>query len=125
TPDYGYGKPILAAASGRAYFSYQYISGSWTDPAGVTHQVGWGAGLFVEIRHAKDKPGNPGWVTQYIHLSKVAPGLPYLAPTAVDDPNDPSHPDWFPAPITQDDNVLWGLGVPVKQGDVIGYMGDT
>jgi hypothetical protein len=124
-PDYGYGAPILAAASGRAYFSYQYISGTWTDPAGVTHQVGWGAGLFVEIRHAQDTPTARGWVTQYIHLSRVADGIPYLAPTAVDDPADPTHPDWFPAPITQDDNVLWGLGVPVVQGQVIGYQGDT
>ncbi len=125
-PDYGYGLPILAAASGRAYYSYQYISGTWTDPVtGITHQVGMGAGLVVEIRHAKDQAGNPGWVTQYIHLSKVAPGIPYLQATAVDDPNDPIHPDWFPTGLIQDDDTLWNLGVPVTQGQVIGYMGDT
>ncbi len=125
TPDYGYGRPIVAAASGRMYYSYQYISGSWTDSAGKTHQVGWGGGLFVEIRHAQDQPGNPGWVTQYIHLSAVAPGIPYLAPTAVPDPNDPAHPDWKPAGILQDDNTLWSIGVPVQQGQIIGYMGDS
>lgn len=125
-PDYGYGLPVLAAADGRAYFSYQYTSGIWTDPAtGITHQVGWGAGLFVEIRHAKDQPGNRGWVTQYIHLSKVAPGLPYLKPDAVSDPADPTHPDWFPTGILKEDNALWNVGVPVKQGQVIGYQGDT
>lgn len=125
-PDHGYGVPILAAASGRAYFSYQYISGSWTDPAtGITHQVGWGAGLFVEIRHSQDTPQGRGWVTQYIHLSAVAPGIPYLPPTAVNDPNDPAHPDWKPTGILQDDNTLWNLGVPVTQGQVIGYQGDT
>jgi murein DD-endopeptidase MepM/ murein hydrolase activator NlpD len=124
--DHGYGLPVLAAADGRAYYSYQYIAGSWTDPAtGITHQVGLGGGLFVEVRHAKDQPGNRGWVTQYIHLSRVAAGLPYLAPEAEDDPNDPAHPDWFPAPITQDDDTLWNVGVPVRQGQVIGYMGDT
>ena len=124
--DHGYGLPVLAAASGRAYFSYQYISGSWTDPAtGITHQVGQGAGLFVEVRHAKDQPGNAGWVTQYIHLSRVAKGLPYLPPVVRDDPTDPAHPDWFPAPITQSDDTLWDLGVPVVQGQVIGYQGDT
>jgi hypothetical protein len=124
--DYGYGLPILAAASGRAYFSYQYISGTWTDPAtGITHQVGWGAGLVVEIRHAKDAPGNRGWVTQYIHLSKVAPTIPYVGATSVADPNDPAHPDWSPSGILQDDDTLWNLGVPVTQGQVIGYMGDT
>lgn len=124
-PDYGYGLPILAAASGRAYFSYQYIAGTWVDPAGVQHQVGWGAGLFVEIRHAKDKPGDRGWVTQYIHLSQVAAGIPYLRPDPVDDPNDPTHPDWFPSGILQDDDTLWDFGVPVTQGQVIGYQGDT
>jgi hypothetical protein len=118
--DFGYGLPILAAASGRAYFSYQYISGSW-----ATHQVGWGAGLFVEIRHAQDQPGNAGWVSQYIHVSRVAPGIPYLPPTRVDDPNDPEHPDWAPSGILQDNNTLWNFGVPVQQGQVIGYMGDT
>jgi hypothetical protein len=125
TPDYGYGLPIVAAASGRAYFSYQYISGSWTDSAGKTHQVGWGAGLFVEVRHAKDEPGNAGWVTQYVHLSRIAPGIPYLPPTAVPDPNDSAHPDWRPTGILQDDDTLWNAGVPVRQGQVIGYMGDT
>lgn len=126
TPDYGYGKPIVAAAAGRAYYSYQYISGSWTDPAtGKAVQVGWGGGLFVEIRHAQDQPGNPGWVTQYIHLSGVAPGIPYLPPTAVPDPNDPAHPDWRPTGILQDDDTMWGLGVPVQQGQVIGFQGDS
>jgi len=124
--DHGYGLPVLAAADGRAYYSYQYISGSWIDSSGKTHQVGWGAGLVVEIRHAKDVPGGDrGWVTQYIHLSGVAPGIPYLAPTAVNDPNDPQHPDWFPAPLVQDDDTLWNTGVPVKAGQVIGYQGDT
>jgi len=124
--DHGYGMPIVAATSGRAYYSYQYISGSWTDPAtGKTHQVGWGAGLVAEVRSAQDQPGNPGWVTQYIHLSKVAPGIPYLQATSVNDPNDPSHPDWYPAGLIQDDNTLWNAGVPVKQGQIIGYQGDT
>lgn len=124
-PDYGYGLPIVAAASGRAYYSYQYLSGSWTDPHGVKHQVGWGAGLFVEIRHSRDTPNAPGWVTQYIHLSGVSPGIPYLPPTAVDDPNDPAHPDWNPTGILTDDNTLWNAGVPVVKGQVIGWMGDT
>ena len=125
-PDHGYGMPIVAATSGRAYYSYQYVSGSWTDPAtGKTHQVGWGAGLVVEVRASKDQPGNPGWVTQYIHLSRVAPGIPYLQATAVTDPNDPAHPDWFPAGLVQDDDTLWNEGVPVTQGQVIGYQGDT
>lgn len=123
--NYGYGLPIVAAASGRAYFSYQYISGSWTDKAGAAHQVGWGAGLFVEIRHSQDTATSRGWVTQYIHLSKVAPGIPYLKPEAVDDPNDPAHPDWYPAGIVQDDDTLWNYGVPVTQGQIIGYQGDT
>jgi hypothetical protein len=126
TPDYGYGKPIVAAAAGKAYFSYQYISGSWTDPkTGKVVQVGWGAGLFVEIRHAQDQPGNAGWVTQYIHLSSIAPGIPYIPPTKVDDPNDPTHPDWTPSGILVDNNTLWNAGVPVQQGQVIGTMGDT
>lgn len=124
-PDYGYGAPILAAASGRAYFSYQYISGTWTDSVGVAHQVGWGAGLFVEIRHAQDTPTARGWVTQYIHLSRVADGIPYLPPTAVSDPSDPTHPDWSPTGILTDDDTLWNAGVSVVQGQVIGYQGDT
>jgi murein DD-endopeptidase MepM/ murein hydrolase activator NlpD len=64
--DHGYGLPILAADDGRAYFSYQYLSGSWTDAQGVAHQIGVGGGLFVEVRHCN------GWVTQSLHLSKVA-----------------------------------------------------
>jgi len=55
----------------------------------------------------------------------VAAGIPYLAATSVDDPNDPTHPDWYPAGLVQDDDTLWSLGVPVQQGQVIGYMGDT
>jgi hypothetical protein len=125
-PDNGYGLPVVAATSGRAYYSYQYVSGSWTDPAtGQTHQVGYGAGLVVEVRQSQDQPGNPGWVTQYIHLSRVAHGIPYLQATAVPDPNDPSHPDWFPSGLVQDDDTLWNEGVPVKQGQIIGYQGDT
>jgi len=127
-PDHGYGLPILAAADGRAYYSYEYRSGSWTDANGTVHQVGWGGGLFVEVRHSVKQGGKAvptGWVSQYIHLSGVASGIPYLRPTAVPDLNDPDHPDWTPSVIRQSDDVMWSLGVPVRQGQVIGYMGDT
>jgi hypothetical protein len=122
SPDNGYGLPVVAAAAGRAYYSYQYLSGEWTDPkTGITHQIGVGAGLVLEIRHSQDQPGNPGWVTQYIHLKDVAPGIPFLGAT----PSATVPGDWSPTGILQPNDTLWNLGVPVTQGQVIGHQGDT
>jgi len=112
---HGYGLPVLAAADGVAYYSYQYLSGTFTDPDNTTHQVGLGAGLVVEIQHSN------GWVTQYIHLSKVAKGIPYLG--ATEDSAVPG--DWSPSGILQPRSALLKAGVPVKQGQVIGWQGDT
>jgi len=114
TPDHGYGLPIYAAADGAAYYSYQYLSGSFTDPDGITHQVGWGGGLFVEIQHEQ------GWVSQYIHLSRVAPGIPYLAATPKGPPGD-----WYPTGIMQPRDALLKAGQWVRQGTLLGWLGDT
>ena len=113
--NHGYGLPVVAAAAGRAYVSYQNITDNWVDPQGVTHRIGVGAGLFVEVRHCN------GFVTQYIHLGTVAAGIPYLPP--VPDPDVPG--DWIPSGIFQSNEVLWAFGVPVKQGQVLGTQGDT
>lgn len=113
--DHGYGLPVLAAADGVAYYSYQYLSKSYTDPSGKTHQIGAGAGLFVEIQHPN------GWVTMYIHLSSIAPGIPYVG--ARPDPNVPG--DWAPSGILQPRNALLQQGAAVKQGQTIGYQGVT
>lgn len=113
--DHGYGLPVVAAAAGRAYFTYQNITTDWVDEQGVTHRIGVGAGLVVEVRHAN------GFVTQYIHLATVAKGIPYLRPEP--DPDVPG--DWIPSGLFQSNEALWELGVPVRQGQVLGTQGDT
>lgn len=113
--DHGYGLPVVAAADGRAYFTYQNLTGPWVDAQGVTHRIGLGAGLVVEVRHAN------GFVTQYIHLSTVAQGLPYLQPEP--DPDVPG--DWIPSGLFQSNDALWALGVPVHAGQFLGTQGDT
>jgi hypothetical protein len=120
TKDYGYGLPIVAAAAGRAYYTYQYITGEWTDPkTGKVHLLGYGAGLVVEVRH-QDANGQPsGWVTQYIHLSEVSAGIPYLVPQPV------GQHDWNPVGLIQSNEQLWNQGVPVAAGQQIGLQGDT
>lgn len=120
SPDHGYGKPILASTAGRGYYSYQYFSGNYTDENGVTHQVGLGGGLFLEVRDCF------GWVQQYIHVSSVATGIPYLAPEPALDETSGQMTDWTPSPIyTLSSQQLWTAGVPIQQGQVIGYNGDT
>lgn len=113
--DHGYGLPVVAAADGRAYFTYQNLTDVWVDPQGVAHRIGVGAGLVVEVRHAN------GFVTQYIHLATVAKGIPYLRPEA--DPDVPG--DWIPSGLFRTNEELWEFGVPVRQGQVIGTQGDT
>lgn len=119
TPDHGYGVPLLAAADGRVYYSYQYTSEQWTDPAtGTTHQIGVGAGLVIELRLGAD---DSSFVLQYIHPSAVAEGVPYLKPEPTDVPGD-----WYPAPLVQGSNAdLWKLGKPVTTGEIIGWQGDS
>lgn len=113
-PDHGYGLPVVAAADGRAYFSYQNWTENWTDSNGATHRLGFGAGLVVEVRHSN------GFVTQYIHLATVAQGIPYLRPEASAIPGD-----WVPVGLFQSNETLWNLGVPVRAGQVLGTQGDT
>lgn len=113
--DHGYGLPVLAAAAGRAYFTYQNLTQDWIDSKGVKHRIGVGGGLVVEVRH------NNGFVTQYIHLSKVARGIPYLPPTASPD----VHGDWTPSGLFKSNEELWEFGVPVRAGQVLGRQGDT
>lgn len=113
--DKGFGVPVLAMAAGCAYWSFQHISGTYTDPQGVTHQVGWGAGLFVEIIH------DNGWVTQYAHLDRVNPKLTYLRP----EPNAQTPGDWVPVGIFTSSAELKKIGVRVQQGEVLGSNGDT
>lgn len=114
-PDHGYGLPVLAAADGRAYYTYQNLTDFWRDDQGVSHRIGLGGGLVVEVRH------HNGFVTQYIHLATIAPGIPYLRPEP--DPDVPG--DWIPTGLFQSNEVLWELGVPVRQGQIIGTQGDT
>lgn len=120
TSDFGYGVPVLAAASGRAYFSYEYVTGAWKDPkTGVTHQLGYGAGLVVEIRHQVASGQPTDWVTQYAHLADVAQGIPYLQP------EKSGEHDWSPSGLRKSNQELWDLGMPVVAGQVIGHQGDT
>jgi len=107
---HGYGLPILAAADGVAYYSYQYVSEIIDG-----HQYGVGAGLVIEIRHAN------GYVSQYIHPSAIAKKIPYVGATA--DPDVAG--DWIPTGIFASNADMNAKGVPVKQGDVIGWQGDT
>lgn len=106
--DHGYGFPVLAAADGVAYYSYQYTSEIIDG-----HQYGVGAGLVLEIRHAN------GYVSQYIHPSKIAKKIPYVGATALGDG------DWSPTGILASNTDMNAKGVPVKKGDVIAWQGDT
>jgi murein DD-endopeptidase MepM/ murein hydrolase activator NlpD len=115
THDHGYNVPVLAAADGRAYYTYQYISGDYTDPQGEQHQIGLGAGLVIEVRHCN------GFVTQYIHVNRVADGIPYLKP----EPDTATPGDWVPSGLFKTNQELWQTGTPVRAGQIIGWQGDT
>lgn len=120
SPNHGYAYPVYASSDGCAYYTYQYLSEYEPNPAtGVTTQYGVGAGLVVEIRSSN------GFVTQYIHLSTVRPGIPFVGASAVGDPNDTTHPDWSPTGLFQSSDTLFHEGVQVHAGDVIGFQGDT
>lgn len=131
---YPYGAPILAAADGYAYYCYQrfIVAVDYTDPISgrQINYIDEGAGLFVEIIHderAKGVADDPRWTTQYIHLSSVAAGIPYVESTKSEATvvGGERIDNWYPSGIIQPQDTLVGIGRRVRQGDVIGLHGDT
>lgn len=131
---YPYGAPILAAADGYAWYSYERaISATrYEDPltGRKVEYIDQGAGLFVEIAHdvrADGLQGSPRWTSQYVHLERVADGIPYVesvesGSTQVGSQQIANYiPDGFKRP--QEDLVAFGKRV--KQGEIIGYHGDS
>ncbi|QHN42629.1 hypothetical protein GII36_02035 [Candidatus Mycosynbacter amalyticus] len=131
---YPYGAPIVAAADGWAYYTYQRLIElvNYKDPI-TGRQINYideGAGLFVEVVHDKlatGVPGNPHWVTQYIHLDRVAAGIPYVTstPSGTVTVGNQTITNYSPDGILRPQSELIRVGKRVRQGQVIGYMGDT
>lgn len=131
---YPYGAPIVAAADGWAYYTYQRIieQVNYKDPI-TGRQINYideGAGLFVEVVHDKLATGvlgNPHWVTQYVHLDRVAAGIPYVtsAPNGTATVGGQTITNYTPTGIMRPQSELIKVGKRVRQGQVIGYMGDT
>ena len=131
---YPYGAPILAAADGYAWYSYQRMISAirYQDPL-IGRQIEYidqGAGLFVEIAHdvrANSLPSAPRWTSQYVHLARVADGIPYVEsveaePTQV---GDQKITNYAPEGFKQPQERLIGFGKRVRQGEIIGYHGDS
>lgn len=131
---YAYGAPIVAAADGWAWYSYErYVTPvNYSDP--ITGRlitfIDEGAGLVVEVAHdarSTGVPGNPRWVSQYMHLSRVRPGIPYQTsvPDEVVEIQGQKYTNYYPQGIVRPTEDLVKVGKRVKQGEVIGWHGDT
>lgn len=127
---YPYGAPILAAADGVAWYSYERSVSlrPYTDPVN-SRQIDFideGAGLFVEIAH-DTLAGSPRWVTQYMHLSGVALGIPYQGTEPTQPINTPGGDivNYIPVGVLRPTEEMVRVGVRVHQGQVIGWQGDT
>lgn len=104
------GTPIYAAADGYAISSthLSVLSKMYEGKA-----VGFGLGEFVQIWHPEQ-----GVYSTYSHLQKVADNIPYFKPHCENDACDP-------VVVYHNTDYIKKRGVFVKQGDIIGYMGDS
>ena len=117
------GTPIYAPANGLTIATYSEFLLGEKDDAGTFiprmyegKKVYFGSGLIIQIWHGK------GRYTQYAHLDKVLPIIPYYRPIIDKDTGDlrPAH--------LRDAVSEYGKSVKVakiKQGDLIGYTGVT
>lgn len=102
--------PVYAAADGYA------ISSTHLAPLARTHEskpVGFGLGEFVQIWHPKQ-----GVYTSYSHLQKVVESISYFEPKCEEGSCDPEV-------VYNSTDYMEENGVFVKQGELIGWMGDS
>ncbi len=119
-PNKGFGVPIFAPASGCIYSSYQSFFLTYVDDQGVSHQIGGGAGLFLELIL------DNGYVVQLVHAEKVASGIPHIPAVQEEDENgNKIEGVWAPTGIFKPTAELKKLGVRVQKGQFIALMGDT
>ncbi len=117
------GTPIYAPADGLALATYsEFLLGEKDDVNAFIprrykgKKVYFGSGLIIQIWHGR------GRYTQYAHLHKVSPNIPYYKPIVDKDSGDlrPAH--------LRDVVSEYGKGTKatkVKRGELIGYTGVT
>lgn len=101
-----WGTPVYAPADGWALSSYQTYE--IKDANGRT--IGYGLGHFVQMYHWA------GLYSSYAHLSGINPKIPFFSPTLKDG-------NWQPTVIYTTIAEFKKKAQPVKQGDLIGYVG--
>lgn len=110
----GYATPVNAVADGIAYATTQILYSQQTYQGRV---IGNGGGRLVEIYHPVCD-----CYTQYLHLKEIDPEIPYFQPTKG---QDSDHEVWRPAMLREPLNKKKAAGKAVKQGQRIGWVGNT
>jgi len=103
------GTPVFAAADGWAISSFHY-------KRRLSYQhtlIGLSLGNFVQIWHPDQK-----YFTGYAHLQSRAENMPYFKPVKIDT-------GWYPEIINKPTGYLKNQSKFVKQGEIIGYVGDS
>ncbi len=119
-PNQGFGVPIFAPADACVYSSYQSFFLMYVDDQGGSHQIGGGAGLFLELIL------DNGYVIQLVHVDRVAADIPHIpAVQEEDESGNKIEGAWAPAGIFKPTAELKKLGVRVKKGQPVALMGDT
>lgn len=105
------GTPVYAAADGYAVSSthLSVLAKSYEDKP-----IGFGLGEFVQIWHPEQ-----GVYSSYSHLNSVVGNIPYFEPECDE------HGFCDPEIVYHNPRYIQSRGKFVKQGDLIGYVGDS
>lgn len=105
------GTPVTAVADGYAVRSFQL---STTDQTYQGKSVGLSLGEFVEVWHPKQRV-----YTLYGHMESASDAIPYVTSEQL------AQEVWEPTGIYVNTETFIKNAVPVKRGQIIGYVGDS
>lgn len=103
------GTPVYAAADGLAIASFN----TEDDGEYQGKRIGFGYGRFIQVWSSETKT-----FTIYSHLEAIAPGIYYEEPTK-------SETGWVAQLPKSKEEVEEHESTSIKQGDLIGYVGDS
>lgn len=103
------GTPVYAAVDGLAIASFD----SEDDGEYQGKRIGFGYGRFIQIWSPETNT-----FTIYSHLEEIAPGIYYEEP-------DKTETGWRPELPKSKEEAEKHESTPIKQGDLIGYVGDS